>query len=220
PFVVEWERPVAAVLDHYGLDEVSLLGMSMGGGLAVRAAAFEPRVRRIVCDDVLFDFLDAALQQVPAVLRGVLAGLLRTGADAAVDALVHRAMRRRPVLEWGLHQGMHVFGVDTPAAFLRTAARYRTADYSPRVTADALLLAGAEDHYVPLRQFHRQLAALTGARSVSGHVLTRADHAQDHCHIGNIGLSIDLIVSWLDHLTRIDAQRARHPRDTADPVVA
>lgn len=219
PFVVEWERPVAAVLDHYGLDDVSLLGISMGGGLAVRAAAFEPRVRRIVCDDVLFDFLDASLQQIPAVLRGALAGLLRAGADAAVDALVHRAMRHSPVLEWGLHQGMHVFGVDSPAAFLRTAARFRTAAYSPRVSADALLLAGAEDHYIPLRQFHRQMAALTGARSVSGHVLTRADHAQDHCHVGNVNLSIDLIASWLDQLAGIDIERVRRLRDTASPAV-
>lgn len=209
--VVEWERPVAAVLDPYGLNEVGLLGISMGGGLAVRAAAFEPGVRRIVCDDVLFDFLDASLQQVPTVLRGVLAGLLRAGADAAVDALVHRAMRHSPVLEWGLHQGMHVFGVDSPAAFLRAAARFRTAAYSPRVSADALLLAGAEDHYVPLRQFHQQMAALTGARSVTGHVLTRADHAQDHCHVGNVGLSIDLITRWLDQQTRIDNQRVHHP---------
>ncbi len=219
PFVVEWERPVAAVLDHYGLDDVSLLGISMGGGLAVRAAAFEPRVRRVVCDDVLFDFLDVSLKQMPAVARAALAGLLRAGADAAIDALVHRAMRRRPVIEWGLHQGMHVFGVDSPAAFLRTAARFRTAAYSLRVTADVLLLAGAEDHYVPLRQFHRQMAALTGARSVSGHVLTRADHAQAHCHVGNVGLSIRLITSWLDQLARIDIERVRRPRDIASPAV-
>lgn len=55
---------MAAVLDHYELDYVSLLGTSMGGGLAVRAAAFKPRVRRIVCDHVLFDFLDVSLQQI------------------------------------------------------------------------------------------------------------------------------------------------------------
>jgi len=63
------------------------------------------------------------------------------------------------------------------------------------------------------------MAALTGARSVSGHVLTRADHAQDHCHVGNVGLSIDLITSWLDQLARIDIERARQFRDTASPAV-
>jgi alpha-beta hydrolase superfamily lysophospholipase len=210
-FLVQWERPVAAVLNYYGLTDVTLLGISLGGGLAVRAAAFEPRVRRVVCDAVLFDFLDASLRQVPVMSRGVLAGLLRAGANAAVDALAHHAMRHSPVLEWGLHQGMHVFGVDSPSAFLKTAARFRTAAYSAQVRADTLLLAGAEDHYIPLRQFHRQVAALTGARSVSGHILTRADDAQDHCHIGNIGLSLDLITGWLDQMVRMDTERAQQP---------
>lgn len=207
PFDDQWERPVAAVLNHYGLEGVCLLGISLGGGLAVRAAAFEPRVKQMVCDDVLFDFLDVSLRQVPVMRRLALAALLRAGPDAAVNALAHRAMRHSPVLEWGLHQGMHVFGVDSPAAFLKTAARFRTADYSHRVTADSLLLAGAEDHYVPLAQFHQQFATLTGARSVSGHVLTRADHAQAHCHVGNLGLSISLITTWLDHIVDLDEER-------------
>ncbi len=30
PFVVEWERPVAAIVDYYGLTEVTLLGISLG----------------------------------------------------------------------------------------------------------------------------------------------------------------------------------------------
>jgi alpha-beta hydrolase superfamily lysophospholipase len=211
-FEVEWERPVAAVLDHYGLDAVCLLGISLGGGLAVRAAAFEPRVEQMVCDDVLSDFLDVSLRQVPVVRRLALSALLRAGADAAVDALAHRAMRHSPVLDWGLHQGMHVFGVDRPAAFLKTAARFRTAAYSPRVTADSLLLSGAEDHYVPLTQFHQQMASLTSARSVSGHILTRADNAQDHCHVGNVGLSIDLITGWLDRMVDLDEERTGTPQ--------
>ncbi len=215
-FRVDWERPVAAVLDYYRLTDVTLLGISLGSGLAIRAAAYEPRVRRVVCDAVLYDFLEASLRQAPAMLRGVLAGLLKAGADTAVDALAHRAMRHSPVLEWGLHQGMHVFGVDSPSAFLRTADRFGTAAYSAYVRADTLLLAGGEDHYIPQRQFHRQMAALTGARSVSGHILTGADDAQNHCHIGNIGLSLELITSWLDQMDRMDSERAR-TRGTRSP---
>lgn len=208
-FDVEWERSVAAVLDYYRLEAVCLLGISLGGGLAVRAAAFEPRVKLMICDDVLSDFLEVSLRQAPTLRRLVLSALLGVGANAAVDALARRAMRHSPVLDWGLHQGMHVFGVESPTAFLTTAARFRTAAYSHRVTADSLLLAGAEDHYVPLTQFHQQLAALTGARSVTGHILTSADQAQDHCHVGNVGLSIDLITDWLDHMVAVAEERNR-----------
>lgn len=217
-FMVEWERPVAAVLDYYGLTEVTLLGISLGGGLAVRAAAFEPRIRRIICDDALFDLLEVSLRQVPVMLRGVLAGLVAAGADSAVDALADRAVRRSPVLEWGLHQGMHVFGVDSPSAYLRAAARFRTVAYSDQVRADTLLLAGAEDHYIPLHQFHQQMAALASARSITGHILTRADDAQSHCHIGNLGLSVELMTGWLDQMARSDSRRARQLNGTLPSV--
>ncbi len=43
----EWHRPVGAVLDHFTLDRVTLLGISLGGCLAIRAAAREPRVTRV-----------------------------------------------------------------------------------------------------------------------------------------------------------------------------
>ena len=207
PFEVEWERPVAAVLDHYGLESVCLLGISLGGGLAIRAGAFEPRIHQVVCDDVLADFLEVSLRQLPPLRRRALSALMKIGAEDAIDALARRAMRHSPVLDWGLHQGMHVFGADTPAAFLKMAARFQTASYSSRVAADCLLLAAAEDHYVPLTQFHQQFATLTAARSVTGHVLTRVDNAQNHCHVGNINLSVALVSSWLDQMVALDQAR-------------
>lgn len=89
--------------------------------------------------------------------------------------------------------------------------------YSPKVSADTLLLAGANDHYVPLHQLGHQMAALTGARSISSHVLTRFDHAQDHCHVGNVGLAIDLMTEWLDQMIALDAERADRP---SEPTIA
>ena len=43
-----WHGPVSAVLDAVALDDVVLLGISLGGCLATRAAAFEPRVTRVI----------------------------------------------------------------------------------------------------------------------------------------------------------------------------
>jgi hypothetical protein len=39
-----------------------------------------------------------------------------------------------------------------------------TRDASPLVRQDVLLLAGAEDHYVPLEQLHDQMRWLVSAR--------------------------------------------------------
>ena len=41
---------------------VTLMGFSLGGGLAIRAAAFEPRVRRVIAYDICTDGLECALR--------------------------------------------------------------------------------------------------------------------------------------------------------------
>ena len=66
------------------------------------------------------------------------------------------------------------------------------------VRADVLLLAGADDHYVPLEQLGRQAGNLTTARSVPTRTFTAAEQASNHCQLGNIGAVSRLIVAWLD----------------------
>lgn len=36
------------------------------------------------------------------------------------------------------------------------------------------------------------------ARSVTGRVFTKNEHAENHCQTGNIGLALDVIVQWLE----------------------
>jgi hypothetical protein len=61
----EWEKPVKAVLDFFRLDAVTLMGFSLGGGLVIRAAAFEPRVRRVIAYDIMTNGLECFLRPLP-----------------------------------------------------------------------------------------------------------------------------------------------------------
>ena len=198
PMTHEWEKPVAAVLDHFKLSDVSLIGLSMGGYFAIRAAAFEPRVQRAIAYDVFFDAFDCNLHLMPSSVRWLLPVLLRLKLDVLVNALARRAAKRSLVIEWGLNQAMHVTDTPTPAAYLHAIQRYTAAEISSRVTQDVLLLAGSEDHYVPLAQFHQQIAALTHTRSLTARLFTRAESAQSHCQAGNFGLALQVITAWLD----------------------
>ena len=198
PMTHEWEKPVAAVLDHFGLSDVSLIGLSMGGYFAIRAAAFEPRVQRAVAYDVFFDAFDCNLRLMPAPIRLLLPVLLRLKLGGLVNALARRAAKRSLIIEWGLNQAMHVTGTPTPAAYLDAIQRYTAAEISSRLTRDVLLLAGSEDHYVPVAQFYKQIAALTNTRSLTARLFTRAESAQNHCQAGNFGLALQVITAWLD----------------------
>ncbi|MCW2651546.1 MAG: hypothetical protein QOE41_1383 [Mycobacterium sp.] len=200
PMTPEWERPVRAVLDHFGLDDVTLLGISLGGGLAIRAAAFDPRVQRVVACDVLDDFLECLARQVGGI-TGLMRLLLAARARPVLNLGARVAAARKSLAAWGLRQGMHVTGSREPYEFLQAARRLSTRSISARVSADALLLAGSDDHYVPLHQLYRQAAALTNARSVTTRVYTETEQAQNHCQKGNFGLALRNVFDWIDSTT-------------------
>lgn len=207
PMTHEWEQPVKVVLDYFDLDDVSLLGFSLGGELVIRAAAYEPRVRRVIADDVLTDFSEVVLRQVSPVVRLMLTALLKVNAARAVNTLVRRATKRSLVIEWGVQQGMHVTGSRSPYEFLQKVRWLRTTAVSARVTQDVLLMAGAEDHYVPLHQFYDQTETLRNVRSLTARLFTRAEQAQNHCQIGNLALSLQVVVGWLDATTLANSRR-------------
>ncbi len=198
PMTHEWEKPVAAVLNHFGLRDVTLIGLSMGGYFAIRSAAFESRVQRVIAYNVFFDSFDCNLRQMRTSIRLLLLVLLRLRLDFLVNALVRRAASRSMVIGWGLHHAMHVTGTTTPATYLHAIQRYTTAEVSSRVAQDVLLLAGSEDHYVPVQQFYKQIAALKNTRSLTARLFTRAESAQNHCQAGNYGLAFQVITAWLD----------------------
>jgi pimeloyl-ACP methyl ester carboxylesterase len=211
PMTPDWHLPVAAVLDHFGLDQVTLVGISLGGGLAIRAAAREPRVARVVCNDVLTDFLAANLRQVPPATRAGVRVLRAIHANRLLDAIAERRMREDLLARWGVTQGMHVLGVATPHEYFDAIARLTTAEVSPDVRGDVLLLAGAADFLVPARQLTDQIATLTRARSITARVFTHDEQADNHCQIGNPGLSVRVMLDWLDGLDDRDGSAPPGP---------
>ena len=60
----EWEHCTSAVLDHFNLDNVTLIGISLGGYLAPRAAAYDKRIQRVVMFDLIYDFYGAITQKM------------------------------------------------------------------------------------------------------------------------------------------------------------
>jgi alpha-beta hydrolase superfamily lysophospholipase len=198
PMTPDWHLPVAAVLDYFGLSDVTLMGFSLGGCLVMRAAAREPRVSRVIAFDILTELFECITHN-PGT-----AGLAAIAANSAqipasvFDATVEAFAKTDLLAEWAFHQAERVMGVATPAEVLKVWQEYSTNDVSPLVTQDVLLMAGGKDHYVPLHQLGDQLLTLTAAPSVSARIFTEAEQAQNHCQIGNTGLAIKVILDWLD----------------------
>jgi pimeloyl-ACP methyl ester carboxylesterase len=188
-FTHEWEHPVAAVLDYFELNDVTLIGISLGGYLALRAAAFEPRVSRVVCYDISnYDQHGRGLQ------RAIFQYFLR---NPGVYNWVAEKSMKNIATEWLIKHGMYINGVDTPTEWLALLEHFSVVDIADKVHQDVLLLAGAEDRMVNIKEYEKNRQGLTAARSVTGRIFTAEEHAQNHCQIGNVKLALDVILDWI-----------------------
>ncbi len=192
----DWHRPVAAVLDAFGLSDVTLVGVSLGGCLALRAAALEPRVRRVVAFDAMTDLFACAMAQLPRGAGALVRSALDLDAGPVVDGALRARARRAPFATWWLGQAQRAFGCERPSAALEAARAYHTRDVSAKVRQDVLLLAGAADHWVPPGQLAEQIARLGAARSITARVFTAAERGQAHGQAGNLPLALDVIAAW------------------------
>jgi alpha-beta hydrolase superfamily lysophospholipase len=193
PLSIEWEKPTAAVLDYFKLDDVTLLGVSMGGWLSLRAAAFEPRVKRVIPWSVSFD-----VTQYTNVVGQRLAGLFMRRFRGFVNGQMKRNMKKNLEYSWFVNNLMYMTHKDVPIEAFDVLMEFTEENlHSDMVKQDVLILTGMEDHMVPFKMHDMQVKALVNARSVTSRVFTKEEQAQNHCQLGNIGLALDVMRDWV-----------------------
>jgi dienelactone hydrolase len=181
-FTPEWEKPNAVVFDaylgtHAKPPSIVLIGMSMGGYFAPRAAAFEPRIHGVVSFDVCYDFSEV-------VRRGVtLAQDPATSGSSLAAGLITNS-------KW-------TYGVQTLDEIIECSSAYRLVDVAGRISCDVLVLAGTEDEGIPIAQVAAYVAALTSARSVETAIYDRASGGAEHCQEGASTLWHETFFDWL-----------------------
>jgi pimeloyl-ACP methyl ester carboxylesterase len=181
-YTPEWEKPVAAALNeflhtHSKPPKIVLVGMSMGGYFAPRAAAFEERIDGVVAYDTMYDF--------GAVTRPVLS------AAKNPEAL------KNPDVSWAYRNALWTMGTKDVDETIEALAAYTLAPVANRIRQDVLILAGAEDHFVPLRQTADFEKALVNARSVTARIFDRPSGGAGHCQGGALTLYHAAVFDWL-----------------------
>jgi dienelactone hydrolase len=196
PFQPDWEKPNGAVLDtflahHTKPARIVLLGESMGGYLAPRAAAFDPRLDGVIAYDVFYDGYAVATRHVPTFIFW----LHEHGFDNTVNWLARR--QPDPGSTWAQQNGQWVLGVSGVFGLLDAFKPYRLAPVAAQIRSDVLMLAGAEDHFVPPDQLEQFRKSLTQARSVTAVTFDRASGGAEHCQIGAPSLWKGAVFDWL-----------------------
>jgi alpha-beta hydrolase superfamily lysophospholipase len=205
----DWEQVVSPVVDHCErLPEIDagglvLLGLSFGGYLAPRAAAFEPRIRAVAAIDGLYDGHEA--------VRGLLNDELKTLFDRhevdGFNAAMRGAMRHDGALRWYVEQGVWSFRVTTPYEFFDRSRAYTLEGVAQRITCPVLVCQAAGEHFNPGQA--EKLAAALGDRATV-RSFTAAESAAYHSHIGAFVLMNGVVLDWIAKvLTGPQANRSR-----------
>ena len=192
----EWERPNAAVLDtflasHPKPMKIVMLGESLGGYLAPRAAAFDPRIDGVVAQDVFYDGGEAVSRGTPGFVKWLIAN----GHTGTLDFL--SKLSDDPGRKWTRENGMWVFGLSSPYDIGKMFSQYTLAPVASKITADVLILAGTNDHFIPLEQVDQFKQSLTHARSVTTVVFDKESAGNEHCQIGAPSLWQASFFDWI-----------------------
>ncbi|MGE9970833.1 alpha/beta hydrolase [Candidatus Pseudoscillospira sp. SGI.172] len=205
-FTYQWEKPVKAVLDAIGETNVTIMGASLGGMLAPRAAAFErSRICRVVGWSVFPNFLYVALYAVPKSMWGVMRWMIRHNVRGPINTIMKKKMASEPTVDWAVRHGMYAYDASDPFGYIKKLDDFKMTDIGPRLTQDMLVIGASHDHFIAKELYAAELDALPNVRSLTYRLMTEKEDAGAHCNVGNPKLVLDTVIDWLGGLERRDA---------------
>ena len=200
PLEPQWERPTEAVLDYFGVDSAAALGVSFGGNLVMRAAAYCPRISHVIAFDMMYQLLDGLTMPLPRPLRPIAEAVISRARPAwLIDAALGVAPRFSADLAWKLQQARHLTGLSKPSEVLRAFGDYTMAPLEGAIRQPCLVLAGDADQYVPFERLGDVRRALANAAELDVRAFHEAedpDMAQ-HCQIGDLDRAFAIMGEWL-----------------------
>jgi pimeloyl-ACP methyl ester carboxylesterase len=203
PFRPDWEKVVTPVVDfalkQKGVDpkRIALQGVSMGGYLAPRAAAFEPRLAACIANDGVFDNGAPYLAQVPAAQRQAFLAMIKAPpGPSPLDPILAGMMKASSVARWAVTHGMWAFGASTPRAYFAKALEYNLAGGVAEKIRCPTLVCDADGDLFYKGQPQALYDHLTCKKTMIR--FTEAEGAGAHCQVGASRLAFARIYDWLD----------------------
>lgn len=193
----DWEKVVTPAVDfaltlpEVDGDQLVLMGMSMGGYLAPRAAAFEQRFKAAIYFDGIYDFGETARAAMPKEAMAA----LDAGDKAKFNQIVGDAMHTNTTLRWNMEQGTWTFGVPSYADFIEATREYTMAGIVQNIRCPSLVMDAEADMF-----FNGQPQKLFDALQCSKKLVkfTTADGAENHCQSGALSYKDQVVFDWLD----------------------
>jgi alpha-beta hydrolase superfamily lysophospholipase len=198
PFRHNWETVVTPVVDfaltrgEVDPAKIALMGVSMGGYLAPRAAAYEKRLSALIANGGVYDFYAVTTRHGPPNMEEILED---PEASAEYDVAVREMMKTDPNLRWVFGHGMWAFGASSPSAWQKMLRPYKLIDEAKKISCPTLVVDSENDIDMP-GQSKLLFEALTCPKDFL--LFTAEEGAGEHCQVGASLISNERILGWLE----------------------
>ncbi len=196
-FRPDWEKVVTPVVDFaFTLPEVdrertALMGISFGGYLAPRAAAFEHRLAAVIANGGVFSFIESKVPD--GMTMEQMLEFIRSDPDD-FNKGVWKMAEKNSEMRWGMQNGMFTFGADSPGEWWLKCADYTMKGLTGKITCPILVVDSEGDKSFP-GEARKLFDALKGDKTWIR--FTAEEGAEEHCQIGAGFLSGERIFNWL-----------------------
>lgn len=195
-FRPDWENVVTPIvnyietLSNVDKNKIALMGISMGGYLAPRAAAFEPRIKALIANGGVYDLGASVYNTLPKDMIALI-----DNNPAEFNKLIAAEMLKKPEVRWYFDNGMWSFAVATPAEFMKKIKSYTLKGIVQKIKMPTLVVNSEADMFMK-DQAETLYKKLSSPKTYL--LFTRQEAAQSHCQMGAIAISNELILDWLD----------------------
>ena len=197
-FIHDWEKVVSPVVDFLQTlpfidsNRVGLLGLSLGGYLAARAAAFEHRLAAVILIDAIFDVFQSATALFgPEVMQ-----YDQKDADK-FDCELELKGKSNTTIKWIAKQFKWSFKTTTTHEALQKI-KLMTLKDGILDQVQCPVFVGDAEHDLMVASSQPPLVAEALGKRATYRQFTKAESADAHCHIGATAFQNQIIFKWLD----------------------
>jgi pimeloyl-ACP methyl ester carboxylesterase len=202
-FRTDWEKVVTPVVD-FALKlpvvdpaKIALMGISLGGELAPRAAAFEKRISALIANDGVYDYGSANLGgKLTPEQRAEAEQAMRAKESPEADRALEEVMQKSPTAAWAITHGMYCMGAPTPRAYIAKALDFHLRDGIAEAISCPTLVCEAEGDIFFKGQPQELYDHLTCPKTLMR--FTESEGAGAHCQVGVARLAFARMYDWLD----------------------
>lgn len=144
-FIPNFEKPESKILNYFSLNEVDAIGLSWGGYLVLRAAAFEKRINKVITMDIFYSPMDTVRMNLGFLKFTCLSILLRMKAESLINKVINKIATKDIDMMWKLNNGYQLTGENNPYDLINNLKRHNAKSILRLINQDCLLLAGKED---------------------------------------------------------------------------